>query len=148
MEKNKSKNEERGWQSNCKRSYCDFHYWFLCLLITLYFRIHHYKANITTLRVTKYFSVLLLKLQLNYDRQSVGQSILVSWCLGPSTNFSFSLKFPLDSCGFVILYCPLWREDGSVIYCTTASGSCQISHSWVEVPQNSRPYFTVSSETM
>jgi hypothetical protein len=23
--------------------------------------------------------------------------------LGPATNFSFSLKFPLDSCGFVIL---------------------------------------------
>jgi hypothetical protein len=25
--------------------------------------------------------------------------------------------------------------------------SCQSSHSWVEVPQNSRPYFTVSFET-
>jgi hypothetical protein len=30
--------------------------------------------------------------------------------------FSFSLKFPLDSCVFVILKRPLWREDGSVIY--------------------------------
>jgi hypothetical protein len=27
------------------------------------------------------------------------------------------------------------------------SGPCQSSHSWAEVPQNSRPYFTVSSET-
>jgi hypothetical protein len=27
------------------------------------------------------------------------------------------------------------------------SGPCQSSHSWVEVPQNSQPYFTVSSET-
>jgi hypothetical protein len=35
----------------------------------------------------------------------------------------------------------------SVIYCTIASRPCQSSHSWVEVPQNSRPYFTVSSET-
>jgi hypothetical protein len=35
----------------------------------------------------------------------------------------------------------------SVIYCTIASGPCQSSHSWVEVPQNSRPYFTVSFET-
>jgi hypothetical protein len=26
-------------------------------------------------------------------------------------------------------------------------GACQSSHSWVEVPQNSRPYFIVSSET-
>jgi hypothetical protein len=42
---------------------------------------------------------------------------------------------------------PLWREDGSVIYCTIASRPCQSSHSWVEVPQNSRPYFNVSSET-
>jgi hypothetical protein len=45
-----------------------------------------------------------LKLQLIYDRQSVGQPILVSGAhLGPMTNFSFCLKFPLDSCGFVIL---------------------------------------------
>jgi hypothetical protein len=36
---------------------------------------------------------------------------------GPVINFSFSLKFSLDSCGFVILLRPLWREDGSVIYC-------------------------------
>jgi hypothetical protein len=39
-------------------------------------------------------------LKLNYDRQSVGQSVLVSGThLGPATNFSFSLKFSLDSCG-------------------------------------------------
>jgi hypothetical protein len=44
-----------------------------------------------------------LKLQLIYNRQSVGQSVLVSGAhLGPVTNFSFSLKFLLDSCGFVI----------------------------------------------
>jgi hypothetical protein len=67
--------------------------------------------------------------------------------LGPATNFSFSLKFPLDSCGFVILWRPLWREDGSVIYRTVVSGPFHTSHSWVEVPPNSRLYFTVSSET-
>jgi hypothetical protein len=33
------------------------------------------------------------------------------------------------------------------MYCTIASGPCQSSNSWVEVPQNSRPYLTVSSET-
>jgi hypothetical protein len=54
------------------------------------------------------YSELLLQLQLIYDRQSIGQSVLVSGAhLGPVTNFSFSLKFPLDSCGFVILYLPL-----------------------------------------
>jgi hypothetical protein len=47
---------------------------------------------------------LKLKLKLIYDRQSDGQSVLVSGAhVGPVTNFSFSLKFPLDSCGFVIL---------------------------------------------
>jgi hypothetical protein len=41
-----------------------------------------------------------VEVKLNYDRQSV----LVSGThLGPVTNFSFSLKFSLDSCGFVIL---------------------------------------------
>jgi hypothetical protein len=44
------------------------------------------------------------KFKLIYDRQSVGQSVLVS---GPhqglATNFSFSLKSPSESCGFVIL---------------------------------------------
>jgi hypothetical protein len=45
-----------------------------------------------------------LKLKLIYDRQSVGQSALVSGAhLGSATNFFFSLKFPLDSCSFVIL---------------------------------------------
>jgi hypothetical protein len=46
----------------------------------------------------------VMKLKLIYDRQSVGQSDLVSGThLGPATNFYFSLKFPLDSCGFIIL---------------------------------------------
>jgi hypothetical protein len=40
----------------------------------------------------------------HYDRQSVGQSVLVSGAhLGPATNFTFSLKFSSDSCVFVIL---------------------------------------------
>jgi hypothetical protein len=49
-----------------------------------------------------------LKLKLIYDRQSVCQSVLVSGAhLGPATNFSFSWKFPSDSCGFIILWRPL-----------------------------------------
>jgi hypothetical protein len=45
-----------------------------------------------------------LKLKLIYDRQSVGQSVLVSGAhLEPVNNFSLSLKFSLDSRGFVIL---------------------------------------------
>jgi hypothetical protein len=45
-----------------------------------------------------------LKLKLIHDRQSVGQSVLVSGAhLGPATYFTFSLKFPLDGCVFFIL---------------------------------------------
>jgi hypothetical protein len=45
----------------------------------------------------------VLKLKLNYDRQSVGQCVLVSSAhLGPATNFSSYLKFSLDICEFVI----------------------------------------------
>jgi hypothetical protein len=44
------------------------------------------------------------QLKLIYYRKSVGQSVLVSGAqLGPATSLSFSLKFPLDSRGFVIL---------------------------------------------
>jgi hypothetical protein len=46
--------------------------------------------------------LLKLELKLIYDRESVGQPVLVSGTyLGSATNFSYSLKFPLDSCGFV-----------------------------------------------
>jgi hypothetical protein len=85
-----------------------------------------------------------LRLKLSYDRRSVGQSVLVQapiW--SPWPDFCFLS----DDCGFLVVWRPLWREDGSVIYCTIASRPCQSSHSWVEVQQNSWPYFTVSSET-
>jgi hypothetical protein len=49
-----------------------------------------------------------MKLELIHDRQSVGQSVLVSGAhLRPVTNFSFAMKFSVDSCGFVILQRPL-----------------------------------------
>jgi hypothetical protein len=52
--------------------------------------------------------VCMHKLKLNYDRQSVGQPVLVSGThLGTATNFSLSLKFSLDSSRFVILWRPL-----------------------------------------
>jgi hypothetical protein len=49
-------------------------------------------------------SELDIELKLNYDRQSIGQSVLVSGAhLGPAIDFPFCLKFSLYSCGFVIL---------------------------------------------
>jgi hypothetical protein len=62
---------------------------------------------------------------------TVGQSasLPVRLCVrprsGPMTNFSFSLKFSLDRWGFVILYRPLWVEDGSVIYCCFRASPAQ-----------------------
>jgi hypothetical protein len=50
---------------------------------------------------------------LRYDRQSVGQSVLEqSTLLGLTTRYLLLS----DSCGFVDLGRPLWREDGSVVY--------------------------------
>jgi hypothetical protein len=55
-------------------------------------------------RVSLLNSKQILKLKLIYDRQSVGQSVLVSGAhLEPVTNFSLSSKFSSDSCVFVIL---------------------------------------------
>jgi hypothetical protein len=79
---------------------------------------------------------------LNAQEVAVNLRLTVSWpvCLGVRCFLS-------DNCGFRAVRCPLWWEDRFVIYCTIASGPYQSSHTWVEVPQNSRPYFTVSSET-
>jgi hypothetical protein len=43
---------------------------------------------------------------------------------------------------------PLWQVDGSVINSYSCFWPCQSSHSRVQVQQNSRPYFTVSYETL
>jgi hypothetical protein len=65
---------------------------------------------------------IILKLKLIYDRQSASPSRFQAPIYDPRP--VFSLRFPLDSCGFVILWRPLWREGGPVIYCTIAYGHC------------------------
>jgi hypothetical protein len=85
------------------------------------------------------------KLKSSCDRRSVGQYVIVSSSHLELMTRSFFLS---DNCWFLDVGCPLWREDGSVIYCTIASGPWHSSHSRVQVPQNSRPYFTVSFETL
>jgi hypothetical protein len=57
--------------------------------------------------------MLKLKLKLNYNRRSVAN---LTWCRA-----SFSSRWPdfcflLDNCGFLDVWRPLLREDGSVIY--------------------------------
>jgi hypothetical protein len=46
--------------------------------------------------------------------------------LRPVTNFISSLKCSLDICRFVILWRPLWREDGSVIYSCCLASQAQL----------------------
>jgi hypothetical protein len=61
--------------------------------------IYHRKKPMHLAQVLHYnIDLCRLLLQLIYDRQSVGQSVLESGAhLEPVTNFSFSLEFPLDS---------------------------------------------------
>jgi hypothetical protein len=65
------------------------------------------------------------KSKLYYDRQSVGQSVLVSDTqLGPATNF-FHSQFLFDSFGFIDVGRPLWREVGSVLFSFCRSSPAQ-----------------------
>jgi hypothetical protein len=67
-----------------------------------------------TLLVTDWLTTdYCLSWVLYYDRRSVGQSILEWSTLLGLTTRSLLLS---DSCGFVDLGRPLWREDGSVLY--------------------------------
>jgi hypothetical protein len=78
-------------------------------------------------------------------RQSVDQYVWVSGLLlGSLTRFYLALLLSVDNYVVLLSMRPLWRENGSVIYCKIASG--QSNHTWAEVPQNSRPYHTVSSD--
>jgi hypothetical protein len=55
----------------------------------------------------------VVKVKLYYDRQSVGQSVLVSsTCLGLTTRFLLLS----DSCVYVNMGRSLWRENGSTVY--------------------------------
>jgi hypothetical protein len=71
-----------------------------------------------------------VKSKQRYDRQSVGQSVLVSGAhLGPVTNFTFSFKYFSDSCGFFNFVALCLTRGRSAIYCTITYGPCQSSHS-------------------
>jgi hypothetical protein len=74
-----------------------------------FFYVYQSVKHSRTILYNKFCEELLkLKLKLYYDRQSVCQSVLLSDThLRPATNFSFSLKFSLYSCGFVILQRPV-----------------------------------------
>jgi hypothetical protein len=94
---------------------------------------------------TGLFGFMKLKLKLIYDRRSVGKSLLVSSShLKPVTRF---FVFHPTVAGFLIWAALPDQRIGLNLTHTIASGPCQSSHSRVQVPQNSWPYFTVSHET-
>jgi hypothetical protein len=69
-------------------------------------------------------------------------------CLGVKPHLGPKTRFLLlsDSCGFVDVGRPLWRDNGSVVY--NCSGPRQRSHSQVRVPWDSWTYFTVSDSRL
>jgi hypothetical protein len=64
-----------------------------------------------------------LKVKVIWNRLSLGKSVLLSGThLGPATNFFPLFNCFIDSCRFVYLGRPIWREVGSVVFsCCWAS---------------------------
>jgi hypothetical protein len=86
-----------------------------------------------------------LKSKLCYDLRSVGQYIAESGShLEPITRLFSSV---LTIAGVLMPGALSDGKTGLQFTPAIASGPCQSSHSRVRVPQNSRPYFTVSFET-
>jgi hypothetical protein len=74
---------------------------------------------------------------------SVGQSVLVSSThLGLTTRFLFLS----GSCGFIDVGSSLSDERTGLPF-TIAAGPRQRSHTWVRVPRDSWPYFTINSKS-
>jgi hypothetical protein len=71
-------------------------------------------------------------------QQSVDQYVWVLGLpLGSLTRFYLARLLSFENYVVLLSMRPFWRENGSVIYCTIASGPCLSNHTWTEVPQNS-----------
>jgi hypothetical protein len=87
-------------------------------------------------------------------RQCVKINVMLRWtvsrpvCLGVKPHLRSKTRRLLlsGSCGFVDLGRPFWREDGSVV-CNRCWASLAI-HSWVWIPRDWWPYFTVSDSRL
>jgi hypothetical protein len=66
---------------------------------------------------------------------------------GTRNQFSFLFEISFRQLRLCYFVAPSPTRGQVYNYCTVASGPCQSSHSWAEVPQDSQPYFTVSSKT-
>jgi hypothetical protein len=88
-----------------------------------------------------------LKLKLKLKFICDWQSASLSWCRAPIWSPWPDFFFLSDDWWFLDVGHPLWQEDGSVIYLYNCFWALPEQWLWVEVPQNSRPDFTVSFET-
>jgi hypothetical protein len=107
----------------------------------MFFNLRNPSSRITALGLTQPLTEMSstnyleeLNLKAIYEQPSVGQSVSVSGSHPePMTRFFMVIA------GFL--------RAGLSFTRTVASGPCQSSHSRVQVPRNSRPYFTVWFET-
>jgi hypothetical protein len=75
-----------------------------------------------------------------------GQPASLSWNKEPIWGLRPDLYYMCDSYGLVLVRCPLWREDGSVVYnCCLPSPAQPFSGL---SPVGLRPYFTVSDSRL
>jgi hypothetical protein len=79
------------------------------------------------------------KSKLCYDQRSVGQSVLVS-----SSHLGLTTRFLLLSAVAGLLMWGALSDVRTGLSFTIAAGPRQRSHSWVRVPRDSWPYFTLS----
>jgi hypothetical protein len=78
-------------------------------------------------------------------RPTVGR--LVRHPSGTRDQFFFLLEIYFRQLRLCYFVAPSLMRGGVCNLLYKFFGPCQSSHSWVEVPLNSRPYFTLSSET-
>jgi hypothetical protein len=84
-----------------------------------------------------------LKSKLCYDRRSVGQSVLVS-----STHLGLTTRFLLVETVAGLLMWDALSDERTGLPFTIAAGPRQRVLSWVRVPRESWPYFTVSNSRL
>jgi hypothetical protein len=75
-----------------------------------------------------------------------GQSVSLSWNKAPIWSLRPDFYYCQTVAGLLVLVTVFDERTGLVF--TVAAGPCQRSHSWVRVPRDLRPYFTVSDSRL
>jgi hypothetical protein len=100
----------------------------------------------TSLHLSENISLSVLQSQkskLCYDRLSVGQSVFMS-----STHLGLTTRFYYCQTVASLLMWGVFSDERTVLPFTIAAGPRQRCYSWVRVPWDSWPYFTVSDSRL